>query len=271
MQAGVRAPAGLAGHSKGGPCLSAHTRRHMPAHSSTQLLQQHKPQHPAGIGGKSSIVGAACRRACATTVKSPPAARHTPMPSAGLSSIPTNCRRLGGRELHLGAGAPNGSIHDEAPLGPSCVLRVLRVCALLALRAPAHCGGAHQARAVLQPGSTTPYPPAHQAGASWQNTSWQNTTHLRVVPAQQPLLHKRPQPAEPLQDAACACGAGQCECGGVAAAAPREAGTRGAAPAPLCVPLHAGRLQHGMPAPPRAVTWPVLLIIVGQVVVLPAG
>ena len=31
-------------------------------------------------------------RACATTVVSPPAARHTPMPSAGDSSIPTNCR-----------------------------------------------------------------------------------------------------------------------------------------------------------------------------------
>lgn len=38
-------------------------------------------------------------RTCATTVVSPPAACHTPMPSAGLSSIPKNCSARGNKLL----------------------------------------------------------------------------------------------------------------------------------------------------------------------------
>lgn len=248
--------------------MSAHTRRHMPAHSSTQLLQQHKfSSTRQELAARAALSGQP-----AGVPVPPPSSRRRllatrPCHLPGSPAYPQTAEGWEGGSFISGRGPQTAAARMNFHL----YLCALCACALLALRARADCGGAHQAHAVLQPGSTTPYPPAHQAGASWQNTSWQNTTHLQVVPAQQPLLHKRPQPAEPLQDAACACGAGQCVCGGVAAGAPREAGTRGAAPAPLCVPPHAGRLQHGMPAPPRAVTWPVLLIIVGQVVVLPAG
>ena len=57
------------------------------------------PQAPQAAGGEMQGGpgwGSERARAWHTTVMLPPAARHTPMPSAGDSSMPTNCRQAGG-------------------------------------------------------------------------------------------------------------------------------------------------------------------------------